>query len=339
MSSSPDSSQSKIPAINAAATTSVHHAQISDFGTYNRFYRGGSRSGIRSTPQAEQMLHKVPPSHRSGATSAEAVRNTERYLLDKDGSHVISHKNGGSGDPQNMVWESSKANRGRGGENMSIADRANLGVKWHLDNLQGALQAGLRAAPKGAIVGAVTVAPFSMMTQCLRVMRGETSTQEAVLETLKDTTLGAVTGGVSAFGITTIAAACPPVAAALTAASPLLLTAGAGAMVYEFFKILEDHKQVVRAYYQQLTQTDLDRLAALEAEWKYQHQKNLEFLRESRRVNAQISDRPRGTSIEDALNRYQESAAIALSLGAIDRDDMLILPNSQRSRRLPAQEM
>ena len=110
-------------------------------------------------------------------------------------------------------------------------------------------------------------------------------------------------------------------------------------MVYEFFKILEDHKQVVRAYYQQLTQTDLDRLAALEAEWKYQHQKNLEFLRESRRVNAQISDRPRGTSIADALNRYQESAAIALSLGAIDKDDMLILPNSQRSRRLPAQEM
>ena len=123
MSSSPDSSQSKIPAINAAATTSVHHAQISDFGTYNRFYRGGSRSGIRSTPQAEQMLHKVPPSHRSGATSAEAVKNTDLYIGDKDASHVISHKNGGSGDPQNMVWESSKANRARGGENMSIADR------------------------------------------------------------------------------------------------------------------------------------------------------------------------------------------------------------------------
>ena len=188
------------------------------------------------------------------------------------------------------------------------------------------------------LVGAVTAAPFSMMTHCLRVIRGEISTEVAVLETLKDTTLGAGIGGVSAMSITTIAAACPPVAVALTAASPLLLTVGAGAMVYEFFKILEDHKQEVRAYYQQLTAADLERLAGLETEWQYQHQKNLDFIQQSRQVNAQISDRPLGTSIEDALNRYRESAAMALSLGAIDAAEMPILPGTH-SRFLPAQEM
>ena len=348
MSSSSDSSQFDLdaqPAMDsdataatyAAATTSVHHAQISNFDISSPFYRGGMRSGVRSTIEAEQMLHKVPPSYRSGTTPAEATANTQSYLSGKDASHVISHKNGGSGNPQNMTWEAAGANRARGSNNMSFADRSRLGVQWHLDNLQGALQAGLRAAPKGALVGAVTAAPFSMMTHCLRVMRGEISTEVAVWETLKDTTLGAGIGGVSAMGITTIATACPPVAAALAAASPLLLTVGAGAMVYEFFKILEDHKREVRAYYQQLTKADLERLAILEAEWQYQHQKNLNFIQQSRQINAQINDRPVGSSIEDALNRYKESAAIALSLGAIDPAEIPILLDTH-ARFLPAQE-
>lgn len=346
----PTPTPSTAAAANTAGTTSVHHAQISDFGVNHGFYRGGMRSGVRSTAQAEQMLHKVPPSHRAGTTPGEAVGNTQQYLQGKDASHVISHKNGGSSDPHNLKWEPAAPNRARGSQNMSGADRAKLGAKWHLDNLQGALQAGLRAAPKGAAIGAVTTAPFSLLTNGLRVMRGEISTEAAALETLKDTTIGAGIGGVSAFGITTIAAACPPLAAALSVASPLLLTAGAGAMVYEFFKILEDHKQAVRDHYQQLTQAELDRLAALEAEWQYQHQKNLAFLAESRRVNAEISDRPVGTSIEDALNRYLESAAIARSLGAIEPDatpsfpstsranSSYSLPASQNSRFLPVQE-
>lgn len=329
-------------ATNAAGTTSVNHAQISDFGKNHGFYDRGMRSGTRSTFQAEQMLNKIPPGQRSGATAAEATANANRYLDGKDASHIISHKNGGSGDPTNLTWEASSPNRARGGNNMSMADRAKLGAKWHLDNLQGALQAGLRAAPKGALIGAATAAPFSMMTNALRVMRGEISTEAAVLETLKDTTIGAGIGGVSAFGITTIATACPPIAVALSAASPLLLTVGAGAMVYEFFTILENHKQEVRNYYQQLTQTDLHQLATLEAEWTYQHQKNLVFLQESRRTNADISDRPVGKSIQDALNRYAESTSIALSLGAIDKAEIPALfqsqNNSQALRRLPAQE-
>jgi hypothetical protein len=83
VSSSSDSSQFDLdaqPAMDsdataatyAAATTSVHHAQISNFDISSPFYRGGMRSGVRSTIEAEQMLHKVPPSYRSGTTPAEA---------------------------------------------------------------------------------------------------------------------------------------------------------------------------------------------------------------------------------------------------------------------------
>lgn len=340
-------------AVNAAATTSVHHAQIADFGKNHRFYRSGLRSGTRSTAQAEQMLHKVPPSHRAGATPGDAVAQTEQYLQGKDASHGISHKNGGSGNPRNLKWEDATQNRARGGQNMSGADRLKLAAKWHLDNIQGAFQAGLQAAPKGAAIGAIMAAPLSLLTNSFRVMRGEISIEEATVETIKDTAMGAGTGMVSAFGITTIATACPPIAMALSVASPLLLTAGAGAMVYEFFKILGDHQQAVRDHYQQLTQTDLDRLATLEAEWKYQHQKNLNFLAEAERVNREIRDRPVGTSIEDALHRYLESAAIAQSLGAIAEDETPIflgksashlprlshhLPPSKYPRLLPTQE-
>jgi hypothetical protein len=204
-----------------------------------------------------------------------------------------------------------------------------LGLKAQFGNLTSALKAGIEAAPKGALLGAVTTAPFSMLRNALRVVRGEITAQEAAVEAVKETAIGGGVGAATAFTVTTVAAACPPVAVALAAVSPVLLAAGGAGMVYEFFKILDDHKQQVKTYYESQTQQELERLQEIENELIYEHTKNLKFLDEFQALNSEIANRPREIGVEGALKRYLKSVAIAKSLGA-EPDSSKLLPNSQQ---------
>lgn len=319
-------------AVNAAATTNVYHAQLQDLplSTARRLYKGGVRPGepIRTRFQAQEMLDKIPPSQRAGIDSQSAANNAKEYLSDKHASHIKPHSQGGSNDPSNITWENGKDNIARGGKSMTKHEEMRLNAKYHFDNLTGAVKAGLQAVPMGAAVGAVTTAPFSLLINGLRVVRGEISAQEAVTETLKDTAMGGAVGGVTAFTTATLAAACPPIAIALTTAAPVLAVVGAGGMVYEFFKILDDHKQAVKTYYESLTRQELARLQEIENELIYEHQKNLEFLAEAKAINQEITNRPIAPGIEGAMQRLRESVAIAQSLGLTSADSKL-LPNSQ----------
>lgn len=320
---------------NAAANAKVHHAQLSDIGQYTpeklgSLKRGGIRTGAsRSQAQTQQMLEKIPPSQRAGVDGQSAAARVKEYLADKDASHIKPHSKGGSSHPDNLKWENKAANRARGDRQMTGQEQMQLNVKSQLDNLTGALKAGLEAAPRGAVVGAATTAPFSLLRNALRVARGEISAQEAALETVKETAIGGGVGAATALTVTTVAAACPPVAVALTAMSPFLLVAGGAGMVYEFFKILDDHKEQTKKYYEDLTQRDLNYLKEIENELIYEHNKNLEFLDEAKALNDEITNRPFEAGIEGALKRYQESAAIARSLGATPIGSKLL--DSQKS--------
>ncbi len=88
-------------------------------------------------------------------------------------------------------------------------------------------------------------------------------------------------------------------------------------------------KQQVKTYYESLSQQELQRLQEVENELIYEHQKNLQFLAETKALNEEITNRPRETGIEGALKRYLESAAIAKSLGAEPVGSKL-LPGSQQ---------
>lgn len=276
-------------AINAAIGTNIHHALLSDLplNVSRRLYRGGIRSGeaSRNTIQAQEMLEKIPPSQRAGIDGKSAVSNTEKYLSDKHASHIQPHSKGGSNNPKNIKWENAQDNIARGSQPMSRYEQMKLAAKWHFDNLTGAVKAGVKATPLGAAIGAATAVPFSMLTNGLRVVRGEISAQTAVTETLKDTVIGGTVGGTTAFATTTIAAACPPIAIALTTVAPALAVVGATGMVYEFFQILDEHKYAVRAYYESLTQQELDYLQEIENELIYEHKKNLDFLSENKKIN------------------------------------------------------
>ncbi|MDB9310242.1 hypothetical protein PN471_16685 [Aphanizomenon sp. CS-733/32] len=319
-------------AVNAAATTNIHHVNLQDLplSTARRLYEGGVRSGepIRTTIKAQEMLDKIPPSQRAGIDSQTAANNAKEYLSDKHASHVKPHSKGGSNDPSNIRWENGKDNMARGDKTMTSQEQMRLNAKYHFDNLTGAVKAGLQAAPIGAAVGAVTTVPLSLLTHGLRVVRGEISAQEAITETLKDTAMGGAVGGVTAFTTAILAAACPPIAIALTTVAPLLAVVGAGGMAVEFFRILDDHKQAVKTYYESLTRQELGRLQEIENDLIYEHQKNLEFLAEAKAINQEITNRPIAPGIEGAMQRLRESVAIAQSLGLTSADSKL-LPNSQ----------
>jgi hypothetical protein len=197
------------------------------------------------------------------------------------------------------------------------------------------LKAGLKAAPKGAVIAATTTLPFSMIRNALRVVRGEMSTQDAMQVTLKTTAIVGGAGGVTALTITTIAAASQPIAIALGAISPALLAIGGAGMVKEFFNILDNHKEKTKTYYESLTQQELDYLEKIEEELIYEQNKNMEFLAdertknlaflaESKSLNAKISNRPIESSIEGALKRYLEPAEIARSLGCVPAGETLL---------------
>jgi len=319
--------------VNAAATTNIHHVQLQDLplSTVRRLYKGGIRPGepIRTRIEAKQMLEKIPPSQRVG------VNDAQQYLADKHASHIKPHSKGGSNQPNNIRWENAKENLARGNKDMTWQEQMRLDAKWHFENLTGAVKAGLQAAPLGAAVGALTTVPFSLLSNALRVVRGEISAQEATTATLKDTAIGGAVGGVTAFATTTVAAACPPIAIALTTVAPALAVVGVGGMVYEFFKILDDHKQTVRTYYESLTQQELERLQVIENELMYEHQKNLKFLAQVKEIKEEITNRPVAPGVKGSIERLNESIAIAQSLGLTSADSKLLPVSQPTSRKIP----
>jgi hypothetical protein len=307
-------------AVNAAAGTRVHHVTWENIKEFtpekvDHFRRGGIRTGPgRTEADVQQLIDYIPASRRSGVDGQSAAQHTKDYLSNKDASHINPHSQGGSSHPDNIRWEDSDTNRYvRGDKPMTQQELANLENQAFIDNVAGAVEAGVAAAPRGAVIGAVTTLPFSMLRNGLKIVRGEITAQEAAMDVGKETLVGSGVGAVSAFGITAIASACPPIALALTAISPVLLAAGGAGMAYEFYKILDDHKKEVRDYYASLTEQQMGYLQQVEDELVYEHQKAMARLDEAQAMADEITDRPREAGVEGALKRFMESRQLAQS--------------------------
>ena len=257
----------------AEASRQIHHVNLDDVKRYipeklNHLKRGGIRSGEgRNDVQMEQLIEKIPPSQRAGTDGQSAASKFKEYLSDKDASHVEPHSQGGSSHPDNIKWENQSANRSRGSQSMTAKEQVRIDAKFHIDNLTGALQSGLSAAPKGAVVGAVSTVPLSVLRNGLRVARGEMSSQEAAIETGKEVVVGAGMGAATAFTVVAVCAACPPVAAVLAVASPFLGEAtGAMSMGHELYTIIDEHHNQKQEYYEAPAGLNFKSLKAIENE-------------------------------------------------------------------------
>ena len=323
-------------AFNAVATAKVYHARLEDINKFtpdkfNHIQRGGIREGAgRNIAQMQEMLDKIPASQRAGIDNESAAYKVKEYLSDKDASHITSHNNGGSGSPNNIKWENKSINRARGDNNMTHQEQIELSFQAQLDNLTGAVKAGIKSAPKGAAIGVITTAPFSRLRNGLRVVRGEISAQDAAKETLKEAGIGAGIGATTAFTVTTVASACPPIAIALSTISPALLAIGGAGMIQQFFTILENHKQEVKAHYNSMTEQELQYLRQTEAELIYEHEKTLSILDRQQEVTEIITNRPRKSGIYNALQRYKSSRQIYQSLKSTS-DESQALKNSPQN--------
>jgi hypothetical protein len=322
-------------ALNAAANAKIYHAQLDDIVRFtpdkiNHLRRGGIRQGAgRSTAEMQQLLDKVPSSQKAGMDQQSAAYKVKEYLSDKDASHIQSHNRGGSSHSNNIKWENKSTNRARGDHNMTRPEQIKLDIQAQFDNLAGACKAGIKAAPRGAVIGAVTTLPFSALRNGLRVVRGEISTQDAVIQTAKETGIGAGVGAATAFSVTTVATACPPIAIALAAISPALLVAGGVGLTYEFFRILGDHKKEVRAYYESMTEQELQYLSQVEAELIHEHKKTMSVLDEQHQLTEVIVNRPRNSGVQGALQRYIESRQIYQSLENASTQSQSLKPSQQ----------
>lgn len=316
--------------VNVAANVHVHHVTLEDISIFapekvDHIYRGGIRQGSRRNDvQAQQMVEKIPASQRAGVDGQTAAARTKQHLSGKDASHINPHSKGGSSDPSNLKWEDRATNRARGDKTMSPKEQRTIDAKANHDNLSGAVQRGMEAGVKGAVVGAITTLPFSFLRNSLRVSRGEITSTEAALETGKETLIGGAVGGVTAFTVTAVASAFPPIAVALTAISPVLLVAAGAGMAYEFIKILDDHKEEVRTYYNSLTGQQLIYLQQVEDESIYEHDKNLMVLDEQRILSDKIVDFPRGTGIQGAIDRVQHAMINAERVGLLGANTKLL---------------
>jgi hypothetical protein len=172
---------------NVIADLNVHHATLEDLKLHapdklSHLQRGGIRDGVgRNEVQTQQMLDKIPPADRSGVDAQSAAEKVREYLAEKDASHIEPHSKGGSAHPDNIKWEDRSANRARGDRDMTPQEQFQLDFTAQIENLAGAVKAGLKAAPKGAIIAAATTLPFAMLRNALRVVRGEMSAQDAMV--------------------------------------------------------------------------------------------------------------------------------------------------------------
>lgn len=285
----------------AAAAKQVYHPAIEQLTSnlVDKLRNAGMRSGEigRNMERGGQMLEKIPPSQRADFTPDAAVDKLRAYLNGKDASHIKAHANGGSSAPDNLMWESSSINRARGNRDLTRKERMGLQVEFQAQNLNGAFQMGVRAAGRGAIIGAATAVPFALLRNFLAVARGEISSSEAAKRAALEVGTAAGVGAGAAFSITTIAALFPPVAVALSTIAPGLLAVGGTLMVKEFFDILIQHEDAIRERYRTLTEQELERLDEIATQIEAIHSDNLNFLDRARLYRESLAARGAAPSL------------------------------------------
>jgi len=102
-------------------------------------------------------------------------------------------------------------------------------------------------------------------------------------------------------------------------------------MVYEFYKILDDHKKEVRDYYAALIEQQLGYLQQVEDELVYEHQKAMARLDAAQARADEITDRPRKAGVEGALKRLMESRQLAQSRQGARREQSALEPPVRQS--------
>lgn len=149
------------------------------------------RAGMRSTspPRSEadilKLFNKIPATSKLGRDPQTAIR---QFLKDRHASHIESHRDGGSSEASNIVWELGRFNIRRGAKTMTDTERVLIRVHNALDSVlrnSGTLaRMGLKVTLLATLSQVIVVA----LAYSLDLYRGDITVEEykkLLLETAK----------------------------------------------------------------------------------------------------------------------------------------------------------
>ncbi|HEY9631579.1 MAG TPA: hypothetical protein V6C84_30170 [Coleofasciculaceae cyanobacterium] len=195
--------------------------------------------GWRSVEDAMKLYKQVPASYRT------SIDKVAEWMKGRDGSHIIPKSAGGSDKSFNIVLEKHLDNIRRGAKPMTRAEQFGVWVEGFSANLGQAALQGLQAAPIGAAIAVVTRLPITFIHYSCAVARGQMTKEEAIKASGKDLLKAGALGAISTAAVVMICAACPPIAAALALASPVLLTVGGAALLKEYYSVIAENKDIL----------------------------------------------------------------------------------------------
>ena len=215
--------------VAVAASAASHVGNILTWGELPShmqaiFTRVGTHGGYRNLAEAQLAFQTdIPDSVKS-----LGLDGLLEWLSNKDYSHKISHANGGSNHPDNLIFEDSSINRARGAENMTIWEE----TQAHIDNFTDIFftqefgEQLTKSGVEGAKIGAVYAFIMKTVSQGLAYQRGEITIDEFTYEVLKAIIVGSLSGAALGIAIMVVCTIFPPLGAVLSFCVPIL-TGGA----------------------------------------------------------------------------------------------------------------
>ena len=128
-------------------------------GIARRLKYSGLRAGSRNLEQMQQMFEKIPSSYRVGNEFEKTLLTIETWLSTRHGSHIKSYHHGGSGNPQNIIFEDKIKNWQRGAKDMLIRELISIKYDNLIDNIFHAIDNGRNAIYRDMPVDAGELTP------------------------------------------------------------------------------------------------------------------------------------------------------------------------------------
>jgi hypothetical protein len=209
-------------------------------GLQSSIRRSGLRTGeTRSCQEVKQIYGMIPENIRRGGP--DAVR---KYKQQHDWSHKKAYTHGGSASPSNGDWEHYRANRSRGSRQMTQDELNNVAkAKASINFKEGSKIVSSHAAKAGVVAFGVEMA-FSGLDSFLAVKRGEKTAEQALAETLTNSTGAAIVSAAFVGGVSALTITFPLVSVAMGAATPMLQLVGVGAAMTRLAEILSNSGKV-----------------------------------------------------------------------------------------------
>lgn len=128
-------------------------------GIARRLKYSGLRAGNRNLEQMQQMFEKIPSSYRVGNEFEKTLVTIEIWLSTRHGSHIKSYCHGGSGNPENIIFEDKIKNWQRGAKDMTIRELITIKYDNLIDNIFHAIDNSRNATYRDMPVDAGELTP------------------------------------------------------------------------------------------------------------------------------------------------------------------------------------